>query len=118
MARAKEVEDAGALPLASGDGVAFVFLESISTLRSFFGLRGQHKKFIKNLIAEHDGVIVRVPSELGLMTAKVARETGVKCLVEVVGCAWDAMWNLYNWSNKIVEQNCKKVFCQEIRSSS
>ncbi len=93
LARAKEVEDTGALPLASGDGVTFVFLENISTLRSFFGLRRQHEKCIKNLLLEHDAVIVRVPSELGLLTAKAARETSVKCLLEVVGCAWDALWN-------------------------
>ncbi len=93
LARVQEVKDVGVLPLASGEGIEFIFLENISTLRSFFGLRGRHKKYIKDLLSEYDGVIVRVPSELGLMAARLADETGTKCLVEVVGCAWDAMWN-------------------------
>lgn len=101
LARAKEAEEVGMLPLASGDGVTFVFLESISTLRSFFGLRERHKKCIKNLITEYDTVIARVPSELGLLAAGVARENKVKCLVEVVGCAWSVMWYYGGWKSRI-----------------
>ncbi len=92
VARSKEIHDAGSLPLASGEGIRFIFLESISTLRSFFGLRGKHRKMLRNLLGEYDAVIARVPSELGMMAAGIARETDTKCLVEVVGCAWSVMW--------------------------
>jgi len=101
IARVSKSEDVSALPLASGEGVEFVFLENISTLNSFFGLRQKHRQSLKNIISENDAVIVRVPTQLGLLAAQVARETDVKCLVEVVGCAWDAMWNYGGWKSKM-----------------
>lgn len=101
IARVKEVEDTTALPLASGEGLEFVFLENISTFSSFFGLRQKHEKTMKHIVKEHDAVIVRLPTELGLMAEKIARKNSVKCLVEVVGCAWDIMWHYGGWKSKI-----------------
>ncbi len=89
------------LPLASGEGISFIFLESISSINSFFGLRRRQKKRIEKIVEAHDAVIVRLPSELGLMTAKVAERMHKKYMVEVVGCAWDALWNLGGWKAKI-----------------
>ncbi len=103
LARSREAENDEKidLPLASGQGVSFVFFESISSVSSFFGLRKRHEKRIERIVEVHDAVIVRLPSELGLMTAKVANKMHKKYLVEVVGCAWDAMWNLGGWKAKI-----------------
>ncbi len=89
------------LPLASGESVSFIFLESISSASSFFGLRRRQKKRIEKIVEAHDAVIVRLPSELGLMTAKVADQMHKKYMIEVVGCAWDAMWNFGGWKAKI-----------------
>lgn len=93
IARHSEVKDTGEMPLSNGEGVSFVFLESISSLRSFFGLRQAHQKKLQEFVREHDAVIVKLPSEFGLMTAEIARKEKKRYLVEVVGCAWDAMWN-------------------------
>jgi len=101
VARQREVEDTMEFPLASGNGIKFIFLKSVSSVGSYFGLRNEYKKVLKNLIAEHDGVIVRLPSELGLMASSVAWEMQKKCLGEVVGCAWDAMWNYGKWYSKV-----------------
>ncbi|MEN8304383.1 MAG: glycosyltransferase family 4 protein [Campylobacterota bacterium] len=101
VARRSESDNVRGLPLASGEGIEFVFLENISTFSSFLGLRKKYRKVLKNIIREHDAVTVRVPSELGLLAASVARENKVKCLVEVVGCGWDAMWNYGGWKSKI-----------------
>jgi len=102
LARSREVDDDQIdLPLASGESVSFVFFESISSVRSFFGLRKRHENRIEKIVEAHDAVIVRLPSQLGLMTAKVANKMHEKYLVEVVGCAWDAMWNLGGWKAKI-----------------
>lgn len=102
LARHHEVDDDQIdLPLASGEGISFVFFESISSVSSFFGLRQQQEKRIEKIVESHDGVIVRLPSELGLMTAKVAERMQKKYLVEMVGCAWDALWNLGGWKAKI-----------------
>ena len=78
---------------ASGEGISFEFMENISTLKSFFGLRQRHEKTIEKILEVHEAVIVRLPGELGLLTAKVAHRMHKKCLTEVVGCAWDVMWN-------------------------
>ena len=102
LARHREVDvDPIDLSLASGEGVSFVFLESISSVSSFFGLRKRHEKRIEKIVEAHDLVIVRLPSELGLMTAKVANRMHKKYLVEVAGCAWDALWNLGGWKAKV-----------------
>ena len=101
LARNLEVADTPDMSLASGEGVSFIFLESISTFNSFFGLRQQHEKTIEKVMKEHDGVIVRLPSELGLLTVKVAKQMHKKCLTEVVGCAWDAMWNYGGFKSKV-----------------
>lgn len=101
IARVSESEEVYGLPLASGEGVEFVFLENISTFKSFFGLRQKHRKFLKSIIGEYDTVIVRIPTELGLLAASVARESNIRCLLEVVGCAWDVMWNYGGWKSKI-----------------
>ena len=93
VGRATQIDRPCELQLASGEGVDFIFLQSISTLRSFFGLRQKHKAYLESLIDQHEEVIVRLPSELGLLAAAVARQKGKKCLVEVMGCAWDALWN-------------------------
>lgn len=102
LARHREMDDDQIdLPLASGEGVSFVFLESISSVSSFFGLRQRHETQIEKILDQHDGVIARVPSELGLMTAKVAERMQKPYMLEVVGCAWDALWNLGGWKAKI-----------------
>jgi len=102
LARNREViDDQIDLPLASGEGVSFVFLKSISSVSSFFGLRQQHEKHIEKIVRTHDAVIVRLPSELGLMAAKVANKMHKKYLLEVVGCAWDALWNRGGWKAKV-----------------
>ncbi len=101
LARKSEVERTPDMLLSSGEGVSFVFLESISTLGSFFGLRQRHKKTIEKLAMDHDAVIVRLPGEFGLLAASVARKINKKCLIEVVGCAWDVMWNYGGFTSKI-----------------
>ncbi len=103
LARRREAAGGGQidLPLASGEGVSFVFFKSVASVSSFFGLRQQQEKEIEKIVEMHDAVIVRLPSELGLITAKVANRMHKKYLVEVVGCAWDALWNLGGWKAKV-----------------
>ena len=101
VARQRELEDTQEMLLSSGKGVSFVFLESVSSLKSYVGLRQRHKKKLQKIVREHDGVIVKLPSEFGLMTAAIARKEQKLYLVEVVGCAWDAMWNYGGMKSKL-----------------
>jgi len=101
VARYKDVEDSVDLPLASGDGVEFILLDSISNLSSFFGLRQKYKKLLINLIKQHDRVIVRLPSEFAILTAKIAQQHHKSYMAEVVGCGWGAMINYGGVTSKI-----------------
>jgi glycosyltransferase involved in cell wall biosynthesis len=49
------------------------------------------KRKLAVLISENDAVIARLPSEYGLMAAGLARQMGKPCMIEVVGCARDAL---------------------------
>jgi glycosyltransferase involved in cell wall biosynthesis len=51
------------------------------------------KVALKSVIINVDYVVVRVPSSYGYIAASIANKLGKQCLVEVVGCAWDATWN-------------------------
>ena len=101
LARNLKVNNTPDMLVSSGEGISFIFLESISTINSFLGLRQQHEKTIAKVLEDHDFVIVRLPSELGLLTATIANRMNKKCLTEVVGCAWDAMWNYGGLKSKI-----------------
>jgi glycosyltransferase involved in cell wall biosynthesis len=101
VARYREVDEDLNLPLASGEGIEFVLLESISTIQSYFGLRQQYKNLLSGLLKEHDRVIVRLPSEFGLMVSQIAQKQHKNYMVEVVGCGWDAMWNYGGVKSKI-----------------
>ncbi len=40
-----------------------------------------------------DAVIVRLPSEIGLLSAQLARRLRKPTAIEVAGCPWDGLWN-------------------------
>lgn len=48
---------------------------------------------LTTLVADHQAIVVRLPSEFGLLAAGAATAAGKDYAVEVVGCAWDALWN-------------------------
>nr|WP_187272864.1 glycosyltransferase [Pseudomonas mendocina] len=75
------------------DGVEFVFLESISTLRDLVTGGGETGRKLKELVAAHDAVVVRLSSELGLLALKYAVTLKKKVVVELVDCPWDSYWN-------------------------
>ena len=101
VARYKDTTNDTNLPISSGEGIEFVLLESISNINSFFILRHKYKQLLGKLLENHDKVIVRLPSEFGLLTAHVAKQIKKPYMVEVVGCGWDAMWNYGGIISKI-----------------
>ena len=101
VARYRNTDDIGSVPVSDGKDIGFVLLESISSPSSYLYLRRQYEKMIKKLIEEHEAIIVRLPSELGLMTAKIAQNMKRKYLVEVAGCGWDAMVHYGGWQSKL-----------------
>lgn len=64
-----------------------------SSLFTYFNpvLRLQRKQIIKNEIDQSDAVIVRLPGEGKIID--YAKKSKKKCMVEVVGCPFDTLWN-------------------------
>lgn len=88
----EEINHAG-LPQSSGPGVDFRLVESISNLKSLATGSGEAATLIEAEIRKADILIARLPSELGLLACKIARRLDKPYVVEVVGCAWDGLWN-------------------------
>lgn len=83
------------------DRVEFEFLQSISTLRDLITGGGQTGRRLKELVAGHDAVVVRLSSELGLIAIKHAVSLNKKIAVELVDCPWDSYWNYGGFAAKL-----------------
>lgn len=81
------------LVLSSRPNVSFSFVNRPhNPIKNLLSL-GNVKPEIKRQVADCDAVVVRLPSENGLTAIACAKEANVPYSVEVVGCAWDALWN-------------------------
>lgn len=68
--------------------VDFFTIEDLKSLRS-----GHIRKRISEEIIKSDFLVIRVPSILGLYAVRMAIKYRKPFLIEVVGCAWDAIAN-------------------------
>lgn len=86
--------------LSSADSVFFSLLPNISNFKSL--IFGNKKTLIdcKRLVSEYDGVIARLPSQMGQLFIAEAIKQNKPYAVEVVGCAWEALWNHGTWKGK------------------
>lgn len=105
-------EDVDSYSITSGKGVSFF---SLPNLMSFKGLTMLHQaeKCIAHEMQTADCVVIRLPSNLGYLACKVARQMKKKYVVEVVGCTWDDLWNygtlmgrLYAPISFLIEKRC------------
>ncbi|WP_170002379.1 glycosyltransferase [Pseudopontixanthobacter vadosimaris] len=56
---------------------------------------------LREEIANHQVVIARIPSVLGLQAIEIARSMGKTVAVEVVGCAWSSLWDYGSRAGKV-----------------
>lgn len=91
--RSLKDQSQGRLPESSGAGVSFQFVPSASNLKSLLTGGGVAVSVIESELMKSDILIARLPSELGLLACRLARRLNKPYIVEVVGCAWDALWN-------------------------
>jgi glycosyltransferase involved in cell wall biosynthesis len=75
---------------AGGTGVQFHLLPGVSGLRGL-ARRSKVTSELDGILSKADVVVVRLPSELGLLAARVAERRRMPCVVELVGCPWDAL---------------------------
>lgn len=87
------------LNLITSNKIKFIGMPNINSLQGLFNIISAQRK-IENIVKECDGVIAR-SSTLGFMAAKAAEKFKKECLIEVVGCIWDALWN-HSFKGKII----------------
>lgn len=73
---------------------------SVKNLTSF-KVRKNINEIILREVLINDFVIARLPSNNGSIAVKYAKKYNKPYLVEVVGCAWDALWN-YSRKGKLL----------------
>ena len=81
------------LECSSAPGVAFELFPNLSSLRGLTVARPTAWRRMCAVVAEHDAVIARLPSELGLLAIAAARAEAKPWAVEVVDCPWDGLRN-------------------------
>ena len=59
------------------------------------------KERVKAILKEGDALAVKAPSFVAQDIVKVGKKNNVPCLVEIVGCPWDALWN-HSFKGKLV----------------
>ncbi|WP_176251317.1 glycosyltransferase family 4 protein [Sulfitobacter sp. HGT1] len=72
--------------------VDFEFFPNLSNVMGLTLARPAAMRRMQALVADHDAVIARLPSEIGYLAIAAARAAGKPWAVEVVGCPWDGMW--------------------------
>lgn len=74
-------------------GVRFALVESFPLSQRLLGLPGGAQAVLAREMAQADAVLVRVPSDLGTMAARMARHQHKVWAGEAVGCAFDGYGN-------------------------
>lgn len=77
-------------PCAS-EAVRFIEIPNLSSPRGLTFGRPAATRRLRQAIEEHDVVIARLPSEIGLLALSIARKRGKPTGAEVVACAWDGL---------------------------
>jgi glycosyltransferase involved in cell wall biosynthesis len=95
-----EGESTAGLNLASRPGVTFVFLPNLASIAGLMWRRIEAKRILAETMKAADAVIVRLPSEIGVLGAKLARTLEKPAAVEVAGCPWDGLWHYGTWQAK------------------
>jgi glycosyltransferase involved in cell wall biosynthesis len=87
--------------LSSGPNVSFEEVPTISDPINMIKNRNKASKVIYDSLREADILIARLPSEIGLLAISIAKKMKKPWAVEVVGHAWDSLWNYGNIQGKV-----------------
>lgn len=85
----KKPQDSVLSPSSAND-VSFCLVSPLSIVERLGYWIGNATKTIKKEVEAADAVVVRLPSDLGLLAANYAQKIGKPLMVETVGCAFDA----------------------------
>jgi glycosyltransferase involved in cell wall biosynthesis len=73
------------------DHTRFVSLPDLSNPRSLVFKDADASRALEAAMRKVDAVVVRLPSEIGLMAGDIAHRLHKPLITEVVGCAWDGL---------------------------
>ncbi len=99
------------------DRINFIPFDNQSTIKNRFFKRKKYKNIIKKIIILYDAIIIRVPSEIGFLAAKVCQEEDIPYVCEVVACPIDAMKGVNNLKSKIYLPIIKKSMIECVYNS-
>lgn len=88
------------LDKSSGPGVSFLEVPSLGGIQAMIFRRREAAEKIRAGMADCDAVIIRT-SAVGQLAAGIAESLQKPWVVEVVGCAFDSLWNYGSWQGKI-----------------
>lgn len=86
--------------VSSGDGVVFVSVPNLASLSVKKHLEA--RRIIRKVLQNADCAIMRLPSSVGRMACTEAIRLHKPWAVEVVGCAWDALWGHGSLAGKML----------------
>ena len=86
--------------LPSLEGVEFIGVPNFMSIKTYYK-KVEAVRIIEQEVKAADCVIARVPSSVGSLVVKFAKKYNKPYLLEVVGCAWDALWN-HSLQGKII----------------
>lgn len=87
---------------AHAENVLFDLFFEIKGGKDYFKYR---KKIVEKLtpyIQQSEYIVLRLPSNIGVIAADICKKYNKKYFVEVVGCAYDSMWFFGNFQGKLL----------------
>lgn len=76
--------------VSSRPEVGFHFVPNLSSAKGLLVEQWRSRGLFDRLVADHDALIVRLPSEIGLAAFAAAQRQGLPTAIEVVGCPHDS----------------------------
>lgn len=89
------------LTLMTQAGVSYEAIPSVSGPLLRYTNRRSAVRRLRSALERADGLVARLPSEIGSLAVDVADQLGKPSLVEIVTCTWDALWNYGTWQGKV-----------------
>jgi glycosyltransferase involved in cell wall biosynthesis len=90
-----------ALTRVSGPSVRYEAIPSLSGPVIQFTNRREAQRRLRTALSDANGLIARLPSEIGTAAVEVAEDLGRPWGVEIVTCPWDSIWNYGTWQGKV-----------------
>lgn len=81
-------------------GFRFLAVANVKSLSSLLTRGRQVRRIVAEQVANHEVVVVRLPSTLGRWAFREAKRLNKPVLVEFMGCAWDTLW-YHSWKGKL-----------------